>query len=862
MADSRLRSRSDILPLRFESGKLFIPEDLAAEVLNFYLTEEGTLRSVWGPCPYVPPQIIETWEYEKSDDTGKKRAPSYKLKQTLPDIIAGTNYFVDHLPASDQKDRLHTLNRKGKETGKASRASNSSSPPPPSTSGPVSSTVTSFPSQSPRPIGGAPSGSSGHGFAVPAVAPTLRSTLHYPFYEEMHSIFHARLDGGTRDLLLVQTGDQIWVLDGWQNGTFAYGNTTPWRIIAMSDTSVLPTTYPDVLQTEIQSDLRPRPPTQFERTPAGIVIIPRGETATPLFYDGGVILPLGYASRPSPPTGLGPRSPGTAIGDVNTKGFQHQSSLAAWPDEFGHGRLGYIASALADDDKFRLEASRHIAKTQWVDRWGNLSPLSGPSNPITIDRTVSFADLSEGHLKAFQWSNIEPGPTGTIGRLVHRTLDLEHSGSAEFFEIPANAAGGFLSYATVPDNISTILPDNVPDSWMNRLARKPVAVEPFRLYKVAFGRGWAANFRSEPGKLHPTMVGRWGTFLEGEELYPDPRGAEITGIYPVSEGLLVFTEVSTFLITENADGDGFRTNTINSSVGCIAPSSIVTMPSGEVIWLGREGFYAMGPERFGLISEDISRTIRDINFARGVQATAAFDPEEKKYRCWVTTGDSTRNNLCLMYDGRGWTRRDDVLGVDVCVTDDHRKYMLAVGQAVFTDTPEWLLPAETVSTLPDYHLFMDGVWVLDHEILSLPPSPRVASITTAWLRAPHSDSRASPVSMYIWLRETEESELVVEVMRDWRNEVIHTETVKLFPPDDVPPFWGPLTENSADYAGKDRYEEDNIWVRRRPYWTKVDLDLSSVETFRVRLSHTGDWEFLGISFDEIAHGDGFRSAPK
>ena len=54
MADTRFRQKSDVLPIRVEAGQLILPETVGSRIENMFLTEEGTLRSVWGPAPYVP----------------------------------------------------------------------------------------------------------------------------------------------------------------------------------------------------------------------------------------------------------------------------------------------------------------------------------------------------------------------------------------------------------------------------------------------------------------------------------------------------------------------------------------------------------------------------------------------------------------------------------------------------------------------------------------------------------------------------------------------------------------------------------------------------------------------------------------
>ena len=103
MADTRLRYRTDILPLRIESGRLFIPGELASEILNLYLTEEGTLRSIWGPCPYVPPYVVEFTEVIKDMGESKKNADSKRVSMsTTQASLFNTDYYVDKLSSTDR----------------------------------------------------------------------------------------------------------------------------------------------------------------------------------------------------------------------------------------------------------------------------------------------------------------------------------------------------------------------------------------------------------------------------------------------------------------------------------------------------------------------------------------------------------------------------------------------------------------------------------------------------------------------------------------------------------------------------------------------------------------------------------------
>ena len=638
----------------------------------------------------------------------------------------------------------------------------------------------------------------------------------HSYVNPVRGVFHARLGPeGEREILLIQTNNRIRVFEGW-NAT-----TAPWYNL------LGPTASGAQHEAHFSSDDRPRFPPQWESTPTGIVIIPSGESPRAYFYDGREILPLGYDKAPGAPIGLGP------VG-----GYNHNGTNMAFPNptDGNDGRVGNIKldSLTGTADKGRLGQGSYRAAVQWLDRWGNLSPLSGRSSAVLVPAKPSDANIKQ-YLPQFLWTSISSGPPGTVGRILCRTKDEKYAGTLDLFELSNYAAEGFLSPATLPDNVTDIFPDNIPDNWLIREPIDPVPLTPFKLYRLAFGRGWAANFVDDPGKLHPTMPGRWGTILRGEEIYPDPRGAEITGLFQVAEGLLVFTENTTFLVFPNTGGEGFQTRTVHPSVGCVAPSSIAMMSDGTAVWLGRGGFYAYQGGSVGLISQGISRAVRTFNKARMLQAVAAFDVHEKKYRCWVPFEGAVTNNVCWEFDGVGWTRRHEVHASDVCVTQDHRSYMLASGIVQQPLGPN-----------------TNGVWLLDHEVQHFEPPQRTSEVTTSWLRAVRSQQRGSPMTVYLWFRETDTGTLSVEVERDWRSDITQTATVTLNPADDPSPFWGTTTYGQTGAT----------WDRRRPYWTRADIHVPSAEVFRLRITHTSDWEFIGLAFDEVPRGDSFRSSPK
>lgn len=691
--------------VRAENARILAPPDFAARIENMRQTEEGTLRAIEGPCPYVP------------------------------------SYGAEGQPVA----------------------------------------------------GDAPASGS------TAVADPLT-------YGRMHGIFHCRLRGGQRDVLLVHSGKQIWEFEGWNR---------KYRVLLGTGGQY---------NENLVDSSRPQWPTQFEATPTGVVIAPA--TGRAYFYDGRAIAPLGFAETPAAPTLQGPIDLATTA--ANDGGYAHDRNPdSAWTGSttqtemlLGFPRIGTVDAPIADDvHAGQLLDGRWQGAVQWIDRWGNLSPVSPRSNTVEVRRqrskgTANFtADMFR---KEFLWTGIEGGPDNTVGRILYRTPDMLHAGTQKLYEMPLDAAPTATAFATLPDNVTTVFPDNTPDSWLLNEATDIVPVPEFRVCRVAFGRLFIANTTGEPGLVRWSQPGRWGTFARGDEVFPDASGAEVTGLWRAREGVLVFTRTSTYIITPNDQGDGFRSFTLNERIGCVAPSSLGTLPDGRTVWLGEQGFYQWDGQSVQRISDPIGEDLRAFTRGRLQQATAAVD-KTGEYRCWIPVEGSTDNNLCFVFDGQAWRRRTDVKAVAVCVTRDERQYMLAAGKVTDSTGTE-----------------KNGVWVLDHATSKFKPQRNVAVMETIWLGVEASMDKGSTWEFWLMLREEQKRGLKVEVMRDWRESPVletHTRTagdenVLAYPEDDEPAFWD-VTSFGAAGA---------IWIKRRPYWRRVRVYVPSAETVKIRIS--------------------------
>jgi len=653
----------------------------------------------------------------------------------------------------------------------------------------------------------------------------------YPSYQTMHGVFHATLQNGARDVLLCHTGPELWVLNGWSQS---------WEALVSTAGGA------QVEETLFNSD-QPQFPTQFEATPTGIVIIPQGTTSPKaFFYDGEVVGRLGYPQKPSPPNILGPASTSTGVAeDNNTYGYSvtHDTMNAStgagggyyhW--DFGKGRIGTVDTSTAFTDTSGVDPSRegHLLQgkwrgaVQWVDRWGNLSPVSDLSGEVIVQSRPGGADSVtnkpspiEWLQHQFFWTNIAEGPGTTRGRILFRTKDMINSGTHDLFEMTMGGESG--NFATLPDNISQDMPDNVPDAWLLKPPTQVQPVPPARLCRMAMGRLWIANTSEEPGILIPSIPGMWGTFAKNAEMFPDPSGAEITGLWNIPGGLLAFTADTSYIVQPSQDGTSFRSATLHPTLGCVAPSSIRTMPTGETIWLSRKGFIIFDGKNIANVSSPVQKQMRRINPARSLQAVAEIDHTRGEYICWVPMDNDTTNNHAFVFDGTGWRERTNENVVAVARTRDHRQYIIAAGKEQGTD----------------------GIWLLDHENQDYTPAAKTFTIETAWLSS-EKLQRTSAFTLRLWLRETHTTgQATVDVYTNWRegSSPDHSVTVDLDSPEDTPPSWSTTLLGAAGAE----------WVRRRPYWIRKDIAVHSAETFKLKISSTTPMEFISLAIVESVH---------
>lgn len=701
-----------------------------------------------------------------------------------------------------------------------------------------------------------------------------------------NGVFHARLgEFGARDVTLWHFRGTVWAYQGW-NSPHNYQWEPVYGNLATTDTSYGYAFPEDSSLTQFL--------TQFVRLPSGILIIPQGARAA--VYDGYRMLYLGYDSAPGAPEPLSPKpisfydsgsvfSDASRVYEPNEGGFNFNGRSMPW--SFGTCRLGTIDVMGATGNFYNgggssgkkhtnpnggtLKEGMIRAKVQWVNAHGDLSPASPPSTAWTCqkednvskDRKKDDDEMASVLRLQAWWSGIVPGPEGTIGRVFSKTRDLINSGDPVFYEVPANSCAGTHEFATLPDNVSESYPDNVPESWLVAPTTDVDAMPLFRVAAMYANRLWIGNATGDPGVVRASRPGQWGTLPKDKHIYyPDPSGAEVTGLFATERGLLVFTETTTALCQINDEGTGFRWETLSRSVGCVSPDSIALLPGGAAVWLGREGFHAYQGGEVSLISRGgVEDSVRRINPARRHRACAVVDPDVGEYRCWVPLDRSDFNDHCFVFDGTSWRERNDMVVDCAAVTDDHRQYVLAAGAYPRADS------SNSFDSL--FVLDKAGAWTREYSY-STPTVTGIAQplqatwkLRSAWLRANRAHRRGSPLRIRLWFRETANARVRMRVYRDWRESPAVMDVAAdddkapdTYPTDDPPAFFdttklgSSVTSRSTRTARGSRPQEAAAFRKRRPFWSKMDIAVPSCEVFAFELEGQGDFEFIGFQYLE------------
>ena len=631
---------------------------------------------------------------------------------------------------------------------------------------------------------------------VKGVEGTLRSVRGPCPYEQnpqvsygaFHGVYHT---GAPRDFLITRTGTQLRRHAGWARNY-------------------------EVLVSGLSDDANQRFPDQWA-TINGLVIWTNGVDRAIIAEPDGTVSRLGYSRRPSAPA---VESPTKLDGDNTTR-----VSLYANGDGYSyHGRIGTVGDEISQVEG-KLLAGSWYYYAQYVDNYGNKSPLSAVSNAASVYPQSVVVD--PGNDQYEQMDDL------TRQFLVRLTGDAPaHTAYVDLYRTPdtRNLGTEVRWLARIPGRYETLYPDNKPDSELGPIAVNVLGVPVFKVMTTHQGRLVIANTHSEPGAVFISDIAQPGTYRPSHKIVPDSNGAEVTAVFSFEDNLLAFTENSIYLIV--VTDEGVLSRPLFEGVGCAAPSSIQTTRDGTLMWLSTAGFYGLKAGTPELLSKNIDETIHErINRPRMAQAVATIEPITNTYMCAVAPSGKTRQELILCLDEDGWRELD--LGIHVkciCTMKDQRGYVLMGGRDG-----------------SDNNLF-----VFDHEYSSYTPPDRTYRYRSGWMRTDEVGLSPFRVRMlYLKMVRAWHGNAIVRFFIDNKWSVVGEEqAISLMD------RWGNENLNQADAAviGNDKV------VRSPEYWRKVstppELDTCFSFAFEIECEHPVRMKLNAIAFDVAPVGQG------
>lgn len=595
----------------------------------------------------------------------------------------------------------------------------------------------------------------------------------YPYPGRVFGVYHARLDGGARDVTLIRAGTTLYAQAGWNRGL-------------------------ETLVTGLSSDPAPKYPDVFVEV--GNKVIWSNGIDQAYIYDGYVIKPLGFVQAPSSFSTLGP-----AQGDnpvfTNKNGYSHPGQIglvgdffdvqsgslleATWKYQVQFEDVFGDRSALSSFAQVttRQELSSGLYWTNYANYPETVDALGLPANTAPLGLlSVSLDDLT----RQFCLSGLPAGPDGTVARVLYRTAANDPTPR-------------FL--CRIPDRFTTVWPDNASDALLGAPVEEIVPTPKFHIACSYQGRLAVFDGR----KVRLSEPGFPGTFPANLYIDIDADGSEPTALASFGNFLYAFTERTVFRI--EFDAEGLRKQPVQGVSGAVGPATVVATELGQLVWMSNLNWYAMGlDEQPVAIGDAEAPLFKRLNPAALSRAVATFNTRTKEYLCAVPQAGAFGNTLVMAWDGRGWRRqRLGIAVTSICSTRDWRQYVLAAGRV--TGTSE------------------NNVWVLDHEVFGYTPPTKTYRYRSAWIRRdPTGRLRFNLDTVYIGVVEASNRPVTWELWRDGsRDSLVSSGTLVM-----VDPATTDLMNTVVVGTGKYR--------NPRLTWFKFDARLKDAQSFAFDLS--------------------------
>lgn len=580
------------------------------------------------------------------------------------------------------------------------------------------------------------------------------------------------------------------------------------------------------LRSGLTNETNPRFPDRFVQLGNKVIWTNGIDRALVTTHDGMTTY-LGFDTIPASPFVQGPEQPTNGSGTTTDSEFS-----SFFPNAFGFswpGRIGTVGDA-SEGQQGSILASEHYYFLMMEDIHGNLSAPSPPSNPARIATIKAFPyNAGDGddaeNMPAFELDQltkqfrVRGGGDATdehcTGWRLYRTPDARNVGNTP------QLVARFPSRRKVQFN------DALSDSELGPVMPDLVPVPLFKCMCVHQGCLVIANMSGDPGLVRKSVAGLPGTFSRTEYLYVDSGGSEITGLASHGGRLLVFTEHAVFDCS-----DFQRPTSIADGIGCVAPSSIAAHPSGRLIWLARDGFYALtSGGTLEKLSIGIDEVIyHEVNRSRMNLAVADIHNEGEEYICFLAPAGSARHTLGLVFDGQGWRRLD--LGIHVtgmCRDKGNEQYLLLCGR--------------------DYGEEHSGIFVYEHETMAYAGENKATALYKS-ANLYGDELGLHPVhihSLWVGMVDRSDAEATIRIYRNGEPTPYTTQAFRLMGPDGIN-----ADDTSAIY--RDVLSRANVGTMQahehRLTWRKVDVNMPRCTTWRfeIEVNFPAEIEIAAFAF--------------
>ena len=593
-------------------------------------------------------------------------------------------------------------------------------------------------------------------------------------------------------------------------------------------------------------------------------------------WDGTRIMEVGFTQRPSNPYAIGPAP------------IKYNQNAGGFSDSGRIGTLNYNLQKYDSDEQVMvttggIEAGLWYYAVVFENEDGAYSVTSDKSSRVTIQFRVVNPNSTSAmwgiqFLKRRFWvSDLPKGPTGTVARVLLRTMNLN--------SLPQGETGHLRFLHRVPNNSATEYMDDIPDSelgsqWDHR------RTVPIGFFFMKFFNGAMFLLRTE---RHSARVW-WSeqgvttgsipeSFLHSHWRDVFPETGPITGAFSASingeQSLLVFKEDAAHYIggTYAQPGtEGWQFGTISTIAGCAGPNLCQSSPDAQVIWYGNGTFWMLDTAEGGGVI-DIGVTIRNrlskINSEYDQFGVSWVNKKTKEMVFCLPYKDSTKPNLQFVWDyiNRGWRLRKDL---NINAVEQINDLTILAGSwegRVGTAGELGLSSEETPAT--------NTLWVYQMGYPNYSPgSDLISTYKSGWSNfnefgpAFHASQRAADT--VFTMEERSARIATVKTFADWDYDVPVADDLEL---SLVPPE----NNNIATYSGTDTTQPQettntilgdyssrtSLYRTNRAYTQRLPIDVPSCTVFSVSVSSSCIYEPMALisadAYGPVTSGPGSRS---